>query len=233
MTSSDRRLTGEQQEQIKRSSWRQLNESPLMNRFKRADDAALQALFIGYWPFVDRFPQVIRSTYEATERFARHGRVLSGALREMETDERNHRALWLRSAQAAGITEQALQAARALPEVEHITDAMVARPSLWQRLLDFVAVEIVAEGISASFLSSQAFCDRLGPKGLAWFKVHVVHPVDQTTHEELAYRAALSLMPEDLPSDRLARIDQTVQETVQRFIAAAGASLRAHAVQPV
>ncbi len=233
MPSSDRRLSGEQQQQIKLRSWRELNESPLMNRFKLADDAALRALFVGYWPFVDGFPQVIRSTYESTERFVRHGKVLSGALREMETDERNHRALWLKSAQAAGITEQDLYDAQALPEVARITDAMVERPSLWQRLLDFVAVEIVAEGISASFLSSQAFCDRLGPKGLAWFKVHVVHPVDQTTHEELAYRAALSLMPEGMPDNRLELIEQTVQETVQRFIAAAGASLQAHDVQPV
>lgn len=233
MPSSDRRLSGEQQEQIKLRSWRRLNESPLMNRFKLADDAALRALFIGYWPFVDGFPQVIRSSYESTERFVRHGKVLSGALREMETDERNHRALWLKSAHAAGISEQALQDAEVLPEVERITGAMVERPGLWQRMLDFVAVEIVAEGISASLLGSQAFCDRLGPKGLAWFKVHVVHPVDQTTHEELAYRAALSLMPEGMPGNRFDVVEQTVQETVGRFIAAAGASLQAHDALPV
>lgn len=232
MQTSDRRLTAEQQEQIKLNSWRKLNASPLMNRFKQADDAALRALFIGYWPFVDTFPRVIRSTYESTERFVRHGKVLSGALREMESDERNHRALWLRSAHAAGVSEQTLQAAAALPEVARITDAMVDRPNLWQRLLDFVGVEIVAEGISASFLSSPSFCDRLGTSGLAWFKVHVVHPVDQTTHEELAYRAALSLMPEGAANARLDAIDRTVQETVDRFITAAGACLQAHNVQP-
>ena len=221
-------LTDDQKARIKVKSWHKLSSSPLMNRFKLADDAALRALFIGYWPFVDGFPAVIQDTYESTGQFARHGKVLSGALREMESDERNHRALWLKSVEAAQISVQELYDTAPLPAVQRITQAMTERPALWQRLLDFVAVEIVAEGISVSFLESEAFRSRLGNKGTAWFKTHVVHPSDQTTHEELAYRAAVALMPTAPDGAAFDLIDHTVQETVDRFIAAAEASLRAH-----
>lgn len=221
-------ITAEQKEQIKLKSWSKLANSPNMIRFKEANETALRALFIGYWPFVDGFPAVIQSTYEATEQFSRLGKILSGALREMETDERNHRALWLISAAAAGISEENLYEPAPLHDVERIIGTMVERETLWERLLDFVAVEIVAEGISVFFLESQNFCDRLGKKGTAWFKVHVVHPSDQTTHEDLAYRAAISLMPEGLSAETMFElIDKTVQETVDRFIFAANACLMA------
>lgn len=216
-------ITSTHKEAIKRKSWRKLNSSPLMLRLMEADDVALRALLVGYWPFVDSFPRVIRLTYEATAQFSRYGRVLSGALREMETDERNHRALWLRSTAAADIPESDLTQSQALPEVLRVTDAMVEREALWQRLLDFVAVEIVAEGLSVALLSSNRFCERLGKKGTAWFKVHALHPSDETTHEEIAYRAAVALMPKDGAEAIADQVDRTIQETVDRFVEAMSA----------
>ena len=213
-------ITNEQKELIKRKSWEKITGSPLMARFVDPDQSALRALFVGYWPFVDGFPAVIQKTYEATEQFARHGKVLSGALREMETDERNHRALWLRSVAAADIPEEDLYEAQPLPAVLRVTEAMLERQALWQRLLDFVAVEIVAEGISQAFMSSEKFRDRMGTKGTAWFKVHMVHPADQTTHEDIAYRAAVALMPGALTEPVLDVVDRTIQETVDRFLVA-------------
>ena len=220
-------ITSIQKEAIKRKSWHQLNSSPLMARLMGADEMALRALFVGYWPFVDSFPRVIQRTYEESAQFSRYGRVLSGALREMETDERNHRALWLRSTTAANIPEADLYASEPLLEVVRITGAMVERDALWQRLLDFVAVEIVAEGLSVALLSSDRFCERLGAKGMAWFKVHALHPSDETTHEEIAYRAAVALMPKNGAESVLDQVERTVQETVNRFVDAMSACFRA------
>ena len=219
-------ITATQKEAIKRKSWHKLNSSPLMGRLMDADEMALGALFVGYWPFVDSFPRVIQLTYEATAQFSRYGRVLSGALREMETDERNHRALWLRSTAAANIPETDLYDSEPLPEVLRVTGAMVEREALWQRLLDFVAVEIVAEGLSVALLSSDRFRERLGAKGTAWFKVHAVHPSDETTHEEIAYRAAVALMPKGGAEAIADQVDRTVQETVDRFVDAMSACFR-------
>lgn len=219
-------ITASQKEAIKRKSWHKLNSLPLAARLMAADEMALRALFVGYWPFVDGFPRVIQQTYEATAQFSRYGRVLSGALREMETDERNHRALWLRSTEAADIALADLYSSPALPQVLRVTEAMIERGALWQRLLDFVAVEIVAEGLSVAVLSSERFCERLGPKGTAWFKVHAVHPDGETSHEEIAYRAAVALMPKDGAEVIADQIDRTVQETVDRFVEAMNACFR-------
>lgn len=212
-------ITSEQQEQIKRVSWQKIFATPLLQGCGGGDSDSLRGLFAGYWHFVDNFPALIRATYEASARFSKYGRVLSGALLEMETDERNHRTLWIKSADAASISEAELYGSAPLPEVQEIITSMLERVSLWQRLLDFVAVEIVAEGISVYLLESESFRARMGKKGMGWFNVHSVHPADQTSHEDIAYRAAQSLMPAG--TGAFATINQTIQEAVDRFVVAA------------
>jgi pyrroloquinoline quinone (PQQ) biosynthesis protein C len=210
-------ITPEQQEQIKRVSWQKIFATPLLQGCGGGDSDSLRGLFAGYWHFVDHFPGVIRATYEAAH-FSRYGKVLSGALLEMEKDERCHRMLWIKSADAASISEAELYGSAPLPEVREIITSMLERASLWQRLLDFVAVEIVAEGISVYLLESERFHARMGKKGIGWFNVHSVHPADQTSHEDIAYRAAQSMMPAGTAA--FATIDQIIQEAVGRFVEA-------------
>jgi pyrroloquinoline quinone (PQQ) biosynthesis protein C len=223
-------ITPEQQEQIKRVSWEKISATSLLHGCSGGDSDNLRGLFAGYWYFVDNFPGVIRATYEASARFSKYGRVLSGALLEMETDERNHRTLWIKSADAASISEAELYASAPLPEVQEITTSMLERASLWQRLLDFVAVEIVAEGISVYLLESERFEARMGKKGIGWFNVHSVHPADQTSHEDIAYRAAQSMMPAGTAA--FATINETIQETVDRFVVASYACYERYCAAP-
>jgi pyrroloquinoline quinone (PQQ) biosynthesis protein C len=223
-------ITPEQQEQIKRVCWEKIFATSLLQGCGGGDSDNLRGLFAGYWHFVDNFPGVIRATYEASARFSRYGKVLSGALLEMETDERSHRTLWIKSADAASISEAELYGSTPLPEVQQITTSMLERESLWQRLLDFVAVEIVAEGISVYLLDREKFHSRMGKKGIGWFNVHSVHPADHTSHEEIAYRAAQAMMPAGTAA--FATINQTVQETVDRFVMASSACYEWYCAAP-
>lgn len=219
-------ITAEQKEQIKRSCWERIFVAPLMQGCRGNDETYLRALFIGYWHFVDSFPAVIRETYEDSARFTRYGKVLSGALREMESDERNHRALWIKSANAVSIDADELYNTAPLQAVTNITTLMLARDSLWQRLLDFVAVEIVAEGISAYLIPSEKLISRMGKEGMGWFRIHAIHPENQTSHENIAYRAAESMMQPGEATFSL--ISRTIQETVDRFIVASNACVDAY-----
>jgi hypothetical protein len=70
----------------------------------------------------------------------------------------------------------------------------------------------------------------MGKKGIGWFNVHSVHPADQTSHEDIAYRAAQSMMPAGTAA--FATIKQTVQEAVDRFVVAAYACCERYCAAP-
>jgi pyrroloquinoline quinone (PQQ) biosynthesis protein C len=221
-------LTTEQKQLIKQRCWERINDDPLIQGCKIGNLNYLRALFIGYWDFVDRFPSVIMDSYADSGRFARYGKVLSGALCEMEDDERVHRQLWLRSAAAANVAVEELYAATALAETQALIDGMWERNELWQRLLDFVAVEIIAEGISVCLTGSEAFRAVMGQEGMPWFKVHMIHDAGETTHEDIAYRAAAAMLLKSGKEPTFELIDTTLQQTIDRFFAAGAASRKAY-----
>ncbi len=219
------------QERIKSKAWNKINASPLMEGCSSCDVRALQALYCGYWNFVDTFPEVIQSTYRETpgndagqSRFLRRAAgILAGTLEGMEADERAHRTLWIKSAAEFGIEEKQLHEFPVVPEIAKIAATMSRESLLQRRLLQFVATEIVAEGISNCLAGSETFQQKAGTRGMGWFNVHLIHHDDETTHEAIAYNTAFMLMREagEQPDEQVVGVE--VQRGVDLFITAAQA----------
>ena len=194
-----------------------------------------QALLGGFWHFVDEFPGIIHGTYanvpsaanEAVRRFLkRSAPILAGTLKGMEDDERTHRTLWIRSAGRAGLSEDQLHRWKVLPEIESLTEAIRTERDFGRRLLYFVAVEIVAEGIACYLSQAPRFVEVMGEEGMQWFDVHRVHPDEATTHEAIAYKLALSVKrAADEPIDEKS-IDADIQRCVDWFFSGAVACAR-------
>ena len=219
------------QERIKSEAWTKIFASPLMQGCQQCDRRALEALYCGYWNFVDTFPEIIQSTYREapggeaqTRRFLRRAAsILAGTLEGMEADERAHRTLWIKSAAEFGITETHLYEWPVVNEIKAISHTMSAETLLQRRLLQFVATEIVAEGISNCLAASDAFKERAGARGMGWFNVHLLHPDDETTHEAIAYNTAFLLMRESGTAADEISVGAQVQNGVDLFISAANA----------
>ncbi len=215
----------------KEVAWEKIRQSPLMQGCAAGDVKFIVALLGGFWDFVDRFPAIIRGTFTdmpenispRLKKFLRRAApTLSGTLAEMEKDERSHRALWLRSAAMVDLDEKRLMEWVVLPEIDRISITL-DKASPATKLLYFVAVEIVAEGISDFLNSSTAFKEVLGKQGMGWFRVHVVHPADGTTHEDIAYKAAVQMLEADGKEPTEKEINDAVQVCVDLFIDAARA----------
>ena len=211
---------------IKLEAWKKIHASPLMEGCATGDVRFIVALLAGFWDFVDRFPAIIRGTFKTisvgtdprfTKFLQRASERLSGMLSGMEMDERGHRALWLKSAGMVDLDVQKLMSWRVLPEIDKISTIM-EQAELRKKLLYFVAAQIVAEGISIFLSKAPCFEKVMGQKGLSWFRVHVVHPNDGTTHEDIAYKAAYQIFVKtgDEPTEE--SINATIQECVDLFI---------------
>lgn len=183
-----------------------------------------RALFGGFWHFVDQFPAIIRETYttvpsaaanDTIRRFLRRAApALSGTLKGMENDERAHRALWIRSASRVGLSEDRLHKFGILPEIRSLTEAIRTEQHLGRRLLYFVAVEMVAEGVSRFLSQAPRFVEAMGEDGMQWFAVHLMPPDHGATHEAVAYKIALSVKQ---AADE--RIDETsINDDIQRCV---------------
>lgn len=229
------------QERIKSAAWAKISASPLMHGCRQCDESALKALYCGYWNFVDTFPEVIQSTYREAPvgdsgegRFLRRAAaILAGTLEGMEADERAHRTLWIKSATEFGFAQDQLHEWPVVTEIAAISQTMSGEILLQRRLLQFVATEIVAEGISNCLSSSDAFKQRAGGRGMGWFNVHLIHQNDETTHEAIAYNTAFLLMREAGAHLDEFSIDAEVQNGVDLFITAAQACCNATGYQHV
>jgi pyrroloquinoline quinone (PQQ) biosynthesis protein C len=219
---------------IKDEAYAKVLVSPLLRGCAQGGDYP-RALLGGFWYFVNEFPGIIRETYsnvpaaanEKIRRFLRRSApALSGTLKGMEDDERAHRALWIRSASRVGLSEDQLQQRRVLPEVKSLTEAIRTEGHFARRLLYFVAVEIVAEGVARYLSQAPRFVELMGEEGMQWFTVHVVHPDDATTHEAVAYNLSLSAKRiAHEPTDEKS-IDADIQRCVDWFFNASIACAR-------
>lgn len=229
------------QERIKSAAWGKISTSPLMHGCRQCDERALKALYCGYWNFVDTFPEVIQSTYREAPagtsgdgRFLRRAAgILAGTLEGMEADERAHRTLWIKSAAEFGFAEDHLYEWPVVTEIAAISQTMSGESLLQRRLLQFVATEIVAEGISNCLAASEEFKQKAGLRGMGWFNVHLIHQDDETTHEAIAYNTAFLLMREAGVQPDEFSIDAEVQNGVDLFITAAQACCNATGYQQV
>lgn len=189
---------------IKAEAFRRIAGSPLVQGCATHGNAGGHAfaLLAGFWPFVDAFPAIIRRTYGPADaapdkllrRFQRRaGAILANSLIGMESDERDHRALWLRSARSLGLSEAGLGRLPVVPEVRQLVEAVGNESSLSRRLLYFVAVEMVAESVARVVCPSPRFVAAMGEPGMGWFAAHRLLAGETGAHEALAYKLALAV----------------------------------------
>jgi pyrroloquinoline quinone (PQQ) biosynthesis protein C len=212
-------------EDVDREACAKLSASAFARECRSGNVSVIRELIFRFWPFVDAFPKMINQGclhLLKEDLFRSHGLELIGLFRAgfelllgIEKDEENHRSLWLKTADALGLSYGELERTPSA-EVRAINDSVGEETDPSTMLLRFVAVEIVAESVSKDFLSSKNFVSALGEQGVHWFRVHVAH--NGITHEELALHLAFSLYDDELNKDR---VNAVVQPVVDLFIMAA------------
>lgn len=213
---------------IKEEVHRKVRTCTLTAGCRQGDHACVKALVIGFWPFVDAFPGIIKDRYlnVSDTELDSQARVMQRAaqiLARMENDERSHRDLWLCTAEAMGLDPTRDLVRNPLAEITALIEQMRGESDLATVFLCFVAVEMVAETLSQELLASEAFCDMLNERGKVWFKVHVAH--EGTTHEQIAFRLAMAhYRDEDTPGAE--KINAIIQQTVDLFCAGGEACRR-------
>jgi len=168
---------------------------------RQGNISALRQLLTVFWPFVDEFPKIIR---RGCVKFIKHELITDPGhaddllallvladktLTLIEKDEEEHRALWIKAAEAVGLTYQDLEQP-AIPSVKKLTTEVETWTDPAAMFLQFAAVEIMAEVASGHFLESQQFRQAVGTKGSEWFLAHT--PQGEESHEALAYRLAMA-----------------------------------------
>lgn len=190
-------------ERIRKDTAREVERTPLTQECASGKLTALRSLVLHFWPFVDVYPTQIA---EAGRRLldekyqARYGRehllglwgVVSEELVRMRREETAHRTLWILTAANLGVAEAELASKQPTPGVVKIIQIMGEAVEPTVTLSRFLAVEIVAESLSATLLASPGFKAALPPAGRQWFRAHVEHERGMT-HEELVLRLALAL----------------------------------------
>jgi hypothetical protein len=162
---------------------------------------ALRQLLIVFWPFVDEFPKIVR---RGCVKFIKHQLITDPGnaddllsllvladktLTLIERDEEEHRALWIKSAEAVGLTYQDLEQSP-IPLVDKLITEMETWTDPAAMFLRFAAVEIMAAVSSGHFLESQQFRQAVGTKGSGWFLAHMED--GDESHESLTYRLAFA-----------------------------------------
>jgi len=192
---------------IREEVTRKVEASPLIQGCARGDKRYIKSLIVGYWWFVDQFPESIaRARHRVLEKTVRKPKKIitkfgATALIDvlaihtettlgMQKDEKNHRALWLQTARAIGLEKVDLEGVKPLHEVRKLHDLIYTETDFFKIFLQFVAVEMVAEELSKVLLASSHFKAIVKGDGLRWFQVHVEHSDKGMSHEEMALRLA-------------------------------------------
>jgi hypothetical protein len=188
---------------------------------------ALRQLLIVFWPFVDAFPKIVR---RGCVKFIKHELITDPGnaddllsllvladktLTLIERDEAEHRELWIKAAEAVGLTYQDLEqyptplVEKLITEMEHWTDPAAM-------FLRFAAVEIMAGVASWHFLESQQFRQVVGTKGSEWFLAHTEH--GDESHESLTYRLAFAFRENGITHEEASAL---IQPLIDLFVEAA------------
>jgi len=188
---------------------------------------ALRQLLIVFWPFVDEFPKIIR---RGCVKFIKHELITDPGnaddllsllvladktLTLIERDEADHRELWIKAAEAVGLTYQDLEQ-YPIPLVKKLIAEMEAWADPAAMFLRFAAVEIMAEVASWHFLESQQFRQAVGTKGSEWFLAHTEH--GDESHESLTYRLAFAFRESGITHEEASAL---IQPLIDLFVEAA------------
>ena len=187
----------------------------------------LRQLLIVFWPFVDEFPKIVR---RGCVKFIKHGLITDPGnaddllsllvladktLTLIERDEADHRELWIKAAEAVGLTSQDLEQ-YPIPLVKKLIAEMEAWADPAAMFLRFAAVEIMAEVTSWHFLESQQFRQAVGTKGSEWFLAHTEH--GDESHESLTYRLAFAFRESGITHEEASAL---IQPLIDLFVEAA------------
>jgi len=185
---------------------------------------ALRQLLIIFWPFVDEFPKIVR---RGCVKFIKHKLITDPGnaddllsllvladktLTLIEREEEDHRELWIKAAEAVGLTYQDLEqppipfAKKLITEMETWTDPA-------SMFLRFAAVEILAEVASGHFLESHQFRKAVGTKGSEWFLAHTKH--GDESHESLTYRLAIAFRENGITHEEASSL---IQPLIDLFV---------------
>lgn len=195
---------------------------------KGGDALALKKEFLGLWPFVDKFPEMVingcwgvlkpRLLWQYGIRdllnLHQHSRR---ALLSISTDEKTHRMLWLESCDVLGLKFPSDFYRDTLPAVQGWIDAVNQTKDPFKMFVGFVAVEIIAESISVNMLESQALKNTMSNRGIKWFQVHIASDHAAMTHEQLAWRLAFALHS-SIPTET--ECNAVVQNIISCFLSA-------------
>lgn len=197
---------------LKEETLEKVSNSPLTQGCAKGYTESLRALMIGFWPFVDSFPDIINSKY------ARSGNRGAQILAEMEQDERGHRILWLQTCEVLAIDEKEMEH-EPLPRMRRLIQVIGEDTQPYISFLRFLGVEIIAEALSVALMEHAPFQEQLGERGQEWFKVHLnaVNEAHATSHEALTIRLAKQHAG---PSGSETQFAKEVAQTVDLFIEA-------------
>ena len=188
---------------------------------------ALRQLLIVFWPFVDEFPKIIR---RGCVKFIKHELITDPGnahdllsllvladktLTLIERDEADHRELWIKAAEAVGLTHRDLEQPP-IPLVEQLITEMERWADPAAMFLRFAAVEIMAGVASWHFLESPQFRQAVGTKGSEWFLAHTEH--GDESHESLTYRLAIAFRESGITHEEASAL---IQPLIDLFVEAA------------
>ena len=188
---------------------------------------ALRQLLIVFWPFVDEFPKIIR---RGCVKFIKHELITDPGnahdllsllvladktLTLIERDEADHRELWIKAAEAVGLTHRDLEQPP-IPLVEQLITEMERWADPAAMFLRFAAVEIMAGVASWHFLESPQFRQAVGTKGSEWFLAHTEH--GDESHESLTYRLAFAFRESGITHEEASAL---IQPLIDLFVEAA------------
>jgi hypothetical protein len=163
----------------------------LMQRCWRGERAAIEAVHMGFWPFVSDFEQAIdqrtlpRKPLKdrfGSEVFGEKFLALAGEVREMRREEGSHAAHWKKDAACFGVAD--LGASPVLPGVARLLEE--ARNPDQARFFAFLAAtEFVAEEFAAYQLTSPDFARLSTRNRWVWGVVHTIPHDDGPSHLEI------------------------------------------------
>ncbi len=219
-------------QEIRVEAYQKISESRFAGLCYVGNEEAMRLLIIGLWQFVDDFPHIVGRGKRCLTRLSHvemHGmkemisllRKTKKILREIQTDEEDHRNLWLETGRALGLIYPENFKQEPLPEVKNWIKAVDEESDPLTMFLKFAAIEIIAESISKHLLPSSNFTAVLGKRGCEWFRLHTVHHPG-VSHEELALRIGFAFCQGD-PIKNLC--NATIQNIVDHFVIAAEACL--------
>ena len=177
---------------------------------RRGDQEVMRGLVVGLWPFINEFPKsMIRSAARLPPMDLLRKRALVNYLlyrggdiiKSIREDEENHRELWLETGAALGLRFPDDYTQPVPHETQAWIDALNREATPSTSLVQFAAVEIIAEAVSVELVRHEAFTSTLGGQGSQWFRVHAEHG-SAITHEELEFRLAFALNPEGPMMDK-------------------------------